>query len=331
MNVTTIAGITIHKADNPTLFYPLTQGIKQFAGVNGKHASLPFRRNTMALKKTLIIALACGIIAGILCWFYLNSLEEKYQQATKPVPVVVSKGYIPRGTLLKDKLVQIVKTPKEFVQPGALTSISDLVDEKGNPIYATTLPILSNEQITKTKLIGMYEERGLTVAIPEGKTAIAIPVDELSTFGGLIRPGNRVNILCTFDYEDKNKSASITLTLLQNIEVISVGKKIIGSSDKSDDGRKAELPAVIQQEKEPTVMTLALTPQESSLLTFASQKGTITLVLRSIGDEKIEEVSSIGLDDILPGLKGKNFVPYSSKSKTAPFIQEMQKLFKPDN
>jgi len=78
-------------------------------------------------------------------------------------------------------------------------------------------------------------------------------------------------------------------------------------------------------------MTLALTPQESSLLTFASQKGTITLVLRSIGDEKIEEVSSIGLDDILPGLKGKNFVPYSSKSKTAPFIQEMQKLFKPDN
>lgn len=280
----------------------------------------------MKKKKPLLIGLICGAIIALFSWFYLTSLEEKYRQATKLVPVLSAKGYTPQGTVIKPAMVQVNKVPQEYLQPGVLSSVRDLVNEEGKSIYVTVLPILESEQISSSKLITIGKEMGLATVIPEGKIAFSVIVDEANNLGGLLRPGNKVNVLGTFDYEEKDRSYSATTMLLQNVNVLSIGKKIVGTPPELAKEGKTE------EESEASVVTLALTPQEATMLTFAREKGKLSLVLRATGDETIHETIPVGYSAILagsdkifssPGKKGKEFfIDFDA------YLKQLQKISK---
>jgi len=289
----------------------------------------------MKTKKPLLIGLICGAIIALLSWFYLTSLEEKYRQATKLVPVLTAKGYIPQGTVIKPAMVQVSKVPQEYLQPSVLSSVRDLVNEEGKSIYVTVLPVLEDEQINSIKLVSLGKEMGLATVIPEGKIAFSVIVDEANNLGGLLHPGNKVNILGSFDYEEKDKTCSATVMLLQNVPVLSVGKKIVGTpmviSNLSPEELKEEKTVETENESA-SVVTLAITPQEATMLTFAREKGKLSLVLRAVGDETIHETIPVGYSTILlgsekifssAGKKGKEFfIDFDA------YLKQLQKISK---
>lgn len=293
----------------------------------------------MKKKKPLLIGLICGAIIALLSWFYLTSLEEKYRQATKLVPVLTAKGYTPQGTVIKPAMVQVNKVPQEYLQPGVLSSVRDLVNEEGKSIYVTVLPILESEQISSSKLITIGKEMGLATVIPEGKIAFSVILDEANNLGGLLRPGNKVNVLGTFDYEEKDKTCSATTMLLQNVNVLSIGKKIVGTPPvlSKDFGKltpeELKEEKTVETENESTsVVTLALTSQEATMLTFAREKGKLSLVLRATGDETIHETIPVGYSAILPG-SDKIFSPAGKKGKEFfidfdAYLKQLQKISK---
>jgi len=289
----------------------------------------------MKTKKPLLIGLICGAIIALLSWFYLTSLEEKYRQATKLVPVLTAKGYIPQGTVIKPAMVQVSKVPQEYLQPSVLSSVRDLVNEEGKSIYVTVLPVLEDEQINSIKLVSLGKEMGLATVIPEGKIAFSVIVDEANNLGGLLHPGNKVNILGSFDYEEKDKTCSATVMLLQNVPVLSVGKKIVGTpmviGNLSPEELKEEKTVETENESA-SVVTLAITPQEATMLTFAREKGKLSLVLRAVGDETIHETIPVGYSTILlgsekifssAGKKGKEFfIDFDA------YLKQLQKISK---
>jgi pilus assembly protein CpaB len=248
-------------------------------------------------RRALIIAVITGLLASVLLWFYLTSIEEKYRESSKSYPVLVAKGYIIQGAIIKDRMVQIAKVPRQYIQPGSLKSIDELIDEKGQYLYTNLLPILENEQITLSKLSNIRQQMGLSVVIPEGKIAVPVPATPMTTLGGYIRPGNIVNILCTFDYEERGKYRTSTVTLFQNVLVLSVGEKMIGSPSKITDTKASQE----QENSEASVITIALTPQEASILTFALEKGKITFTLKPAGDDSVENIKPTKIEDIIPG------------------------------
>jgi len=278
----------------------------------------------MKRKRILFIAILGGLLAAVLVWFYLTSLEEKYRQISKPVPVLLARGYIPRGTILKEQMVQVSKIPKEYVQPDVLCSFRDLLNEQGRNVYLTLLPILEGEQVSLTKLSKIDKEIGLSMVIPQGKTAFSLAVDDLNIFGGLLQPGNRVNILGTFEYEDKGKSHVITKTLLQNVEVLSVGKKLRGAPATAPREQKNEQ----VEDTERTVLTLSLTPTEATMLTFAREKGSLSIVLRPFGDENILEIPSVDFSAIIPAGKDKTITSSGNKEKASSFFPTIEKIQK---
>lgn len=248
----------------------------------------------MPAKRPILIAILCGAIIALLAWYYLSSLEEKYRQMREPVPVLIAKGYIPQGTVLKEQMVQVIKVPKEYIQPGALSSTRELGTEDGKSIYTTILPLLESEQITISKLASIKKEAGLALTIPEGKVAISIPVDKVSAIAGLIKPGNKVNVLVTFDYDEKGHPNTSTITLFQNVPVLAVDRKIVGGTPEIAESKKTE-------EEIAEVVTLALTPEEAAMVIFACEKGRVQLSLRALGDENIYEVPRIGIKNIISG------------------------------
>lgn len=117
----------------------------------------------------------------------------------------------------------------------------------------------------------------LSMQTPSGKRAITVVIDKVSAVGGLINPGDKVDVIAHVNVPDPNNSAStqrITVTLFQNIQVLAIGIALNPPPAGVED-RPGSLP-----------ITFAFSPQEASLMTFAQQHGTLQLVLRSSAERQ---------------------------------------------
>jgi len=118
--------------------------------------------------------------------------------------------------------------------------------------------------------------------------ALALPVDKVNSFGGLLRPSDHVDILGTFQ---KPSSGDVeTVTLLQNVTVLAVGGQLGNSSSSSSSSRKGG------RRTRANTVTVAVTPEEAELLVFAQDRGTLGLTMRGKDDVNDE-----------PSLTGKSF------------------------
>ncbi|MDP7111360.1 MAG: Flp pilus assembly protein CpaB [Myxococcota bacterium] len=105
----------------------------------------------------------------------------------------------------------------------------------------------------------------LEQVVKEGWRAMLVPVDQVSSKGGLLQPNDHVDILGTFLKPEKK--GWVTITLLQNVTVLAVGAPLFGKDRGSSE-----------------TVTLLVTPEEAELLTFSVDKGKISLSARNEDD-----------------------------------------------
>jgi len=236
----------------------------------------------------------------VLVGVYLSSLEDKYIEAGKRVNVLVAKDYIPPYSVINQDLVQVVEVPSKFCQPGTLTSVKDLLDEKGRTVYSSIIPIMGGEQIVATKLAIFGEETGLSIIVPKGRRAVSIRVDDVSGVSGLIKPGDYVDVIGTFDYTEGKEEKSETVSILQNVLVLAVGQEVIGGAAKKEKkARKIGLEELIPTTGSENTVTLALTFREAQIVTFAQEKSTLKLLLHASGEKEEVSASPVGFDSII--------------------------------
>jgi pilus assembly protein CpaB len=164
--------------------------------------------------------------------------------------------------------------------------------------------------------------QGLSFQIPQGLRAFTIPVKVTDTPAALIAPGDFVDVLASGPIKafrlapqlaaagtaNSNQNNQATVTLLQNVLVLAV-QRDFGENTPYDPA--AAVRGVLQKEAVSHV-TLALTPEQVQLLWQAStEKGKITLALRSFGDGETKPLAAItdprsqGLSYQVPnGLRG---------------------------
>jgi pilus assembly protein CpaB len=158
------------------------------------------------------------------------------------------------------------------------------VDER--QVLATELPQIlgvrssialeANQTLIWTDLATTPHDRSsLSSRIPKGMRAMSINGTSRRSFGELMRPGDRVDVLLT-----KEKSGSdarvVTVPLLQNALVLAVGDSFGAVHQQSSALR-------------PDSVTLLLTVDQASLLAQARRDATLSLVLRNEDDLEINE------------------------------------------
>ena len=128
-----------------------------------------------------------------------------------------------------------------------------------------------------------------SVITPPGKRAVTIMIATLSAVGGLINPGDFVDIIAQLNIPvryGENEKENVTSVLFQNLQVLAVGTnfKPVGNA----------LVYQAQQKSRSLNVTLALTPEEAGLLTFAQSNGKLNLSLRSPNEKgkKVLQVAS---------------------------------------
>ncbi len=262
-------------------------------------------------KKGILIPAALGLLAVLLTYQYIRQREQALGFLAEPLPVLVATKDIPRMTKLDETLLEVQKIPRKYVQPGSLSTVRDAVNQ------VSAAPIIKGEQILGTKLLVFGVDTGLAIKVPAGLRGVTVATTDVSGVAGLVRPGNYVDVLGTFDFGDRQKSEEKTFTLLQNVLVLAVEQNLGPESEAAKAKTMAEQSAgpsgIINLPNIPMTpgsrgkanVTLALPPKQAQDLVLAQEAGKISLTLRSIFEgHQTQNLPSTTLGDLL-GVKEK--------------------------
>ncbi|MBA5776233.1 Flp pilus assembly protein CpaB [Stappia sp. F7233] len=255
----------------------------------------------MKIARIAILGIALG--AGLLAARLVTSGSEA------PVPQVTAEASAPEldevlvatqdiklGSQLSSSDLSWAVWPKDSTPHGVIrrSDRPGALEEMAGRIAKA--PVYSGEPVREERLIAT--DRGFMAAIlPKGRRAVAVPVEAVTTAGGFILPGDKVDLILTKSTGARNGNTYTSDTLLTNVRVLAIDTTTAGEKDE-----KALPPT--------QSATLELTPDQSELITQAQQIGTISLALRSAQD------SADDADDQLVG-GGVNFVKYGFTSQVS--------------
>jgi pilus assembly protein CpaB len=219
--------------------------------------------------------------------------------------VVAQKEMRPKSTLTASMLA-VREVPRAQANPDALHTVDEAV---GRLVKEN---MLAGEQVLGSRLYARDEKPGLTFAIPPGKRAVSVAVNEVIGVAGFIKPGDHVDVLSTFDEEVVGKT--VTVTVLQDVEVLAISQLM---EDKDPNAQVA------------TTATLSLSLDEAEKITLAEERGKLRLVLRPAGHSGQEYVGQAttklmtqdrkgqGLDKLVPGARPVNRSATSTTASTS--------------
>lgn len=275
-------------------------------------------------RRLLLLALVAGIVAAILAYTALSRESESTGGGTTAstssmVAAVVAKQDIPARTKITATMVEMRQMPAEDRSELAFTDLSSVVGR------VTRYPIATSEQVLSTKVVALEAavETGdsLSYVIPEGRRGMAVQVSEVVAVGGLVLPGDYVDVMATFDVtfrqgeDEKTQDKYFTRLILQNIEVLAVAQTIVdappeaGTASSDSEGTATgsdttEGQRVRNTEADPepdaTTVTLSVTPQEAQLLFLAEQNGVIRMAVRPYGDAGVQDIPFVAEPELIP-------------------------------
>ncbi|HET6840924.1 MAG TPA: Flp pilus assembly protein CpaB [Candidatus Angelobacter sp.] len=241
---------------------------------------MDIKRLTVAL--ALAVALASG--ATFLLYRGIHNQRSAQPQFRK---IVAAARSIDSGSVLSAANLVLLDWPADLVVPGSFSTMDEIAGR--SLIY----PVSEKQPILPAYLATPGSGIGLTVKIPEGMRATSVRSNEVTGVAGFLFPGSHVDVLVSF--KAANGKEQQTQTVLQNVEVLTVGQHI-----EPDPNGKPETVSVI---------TFLLTPQDSEKIVLASQEGTVQFVLRNGADNTKATTVPVGISDLVYGEQPKTRLP----------------------
>lgn len=237
------------------------------------------------MKKVKIIALISAVATALLLFLFLKNLNNQ-AKTEDTVGVVVATADITANTQVTSNMVEIKYLPAEAVYSDAFTSLSDVVGK------VSETDVIAGEQLNSKQFAdaGGVGAGTLAYSIEPGMRAITISVDEISGLCGMLKPGNKVDIIALFDSGTGSVSAPTSKMLLQNITVLAVDS-ILSKSGKSaaSDGSAASY----------TSITLEVTAEQAMETSLSAYSGNLKVILRSPLDSSSSSISNITLNGMI--------------------------------
>jgi pilus assembly protein CpaB len=233
-------------------------------------------------KYIIFLSLIFGLLTTYLIYDFLVKTEQSMND-TQYGEVVVAAVDVMSKTQVTNEMLQVMKVPVEYIHSLAIREKNEAIGK------ITNTSIAQGEQILQKKLVELGEVNyGLSYAVPVGKRAVTVAVDDVSGVAGLIKPGDKVDVAAVINLPKVGEQREVpnALVVLQDLQILAVGATMEDKTSK----------------KEPLDyknITLAVTVEESRPLILASQKGTIRLMLRSPIDDSTFETTPYMPEDFL--------------------------------
>lgn len=238
----------------------------------------------MNRKTVLGFSVGLALLAVFMMRLYRDNLAQELGVDGDRVSVLAAAEDIPAFSQIERSQLTVKEYPRNYLPPRYVTkSLAD--DVVGQ---TTMYTIKKGHSISTTDLASTQSEAQLARVITPGMRALALPVNKVNSFGGLLRPKDHVDIIGTF--QKPGEGDVETVTLLQNVTVLAVGAKLgagRGAGDSKGRGGRAGRTSTV---------TVLVTPEEAELLVFAQDRGELSMTMRNEEDVNTEME-----------LNGKNF------------------------
>ncbi len=242
------------------------------------------------------LLLAAGGVA--LLWVYKQRYEAEMSGGPK-IPVLVATGDIGLGERIRPEHLGVRGIPVSYLDERAVRAAAA---EKVVGLRVRSR-IKANESILWSDLSAAgRDSRDLAGMVQPGMRAVSVPATVASAFHGLLRPGDRVDLLLTT--ERPGSKDRVTFSLLQNVLVLAVGDDL-GATERALEGFESQ-----------TTVSVGVSAEQAQMLAFALDRGPLTLSLRNPEDiEKLDGLPETDADDILrPVARARITQPESESS-----------------
>ena len=236
----------------------------------------------------LLLSLLVALVATFAQCRYVASREQSLLYDSEPLRTLVANKNIPAHVRLDETMVDVVEVPRKWQQPRALTATDEVIGQ------IASVPIFAGEQVVKTKLV-TADDAGLAFYVPKGSRALALAVDVFNAVGGHLKAGNHIDVLGSFDFGTGEKADLRTVTVLQDVQVLSVVDDMGTITARQVRALPAEGEAPSPDDAPPppsetlssqATITVAVTPEQAERLTMAQELGHLTFVLRSLWESE---------------------------------------------
>ena len=186
-------------------------------------------------------------------------------------------------TIIKEDMVRVRDMPVDLIPEDAITDLQEAIGKMPITDLSTGEILLASRLVEPTNIT-----RNIALAIPKGHVIVALPADDLLNRVGMVKPGDRVDILITLPYGDGPEN-TVSVDVLQNVviqavvvppipnEVESAGEQVKATADaalSSIEG--AAFKAIL----------VAISPQDALVLKYLRDSGAILdFALRAPDDE----------------------------------------------
>jgi pilus assembly protein CpaB len=223
-----------------------------------------------------VLALVLGAFASLLAYRALQRHSGAAQGELQDA--VVATADLAVGARVQDSDVRIVRFPADSVPQGVFHRTKSVIGR------GVVLPIAQGEFVLPLKLAGENSGSGLVSTIPQGMRAVSVRVSDISSVGGFVQPGTRVDVLMTGN--PGGSAEPQTITVLKNVAVLANGMNMDRSIVRGESQQNAP------------IITLAVSPDDAQRLALATAQGRIQLALRNPMDTGQGEVAAIGMHSL---------------------------------
>lgn len=244
-------------------------------------------------KLPLLLGLCFGLMAAVGSIVLLSGSGDKSPGTTKPgtaIEVIVAAQDIPAGVTVTAEMLGT----KQVAEVDALLDVFKTKDTAVGQL--TTVPIIKGEQIVASKVTSDQTARDRfgenpppALILPQGLRGVSVEVSALVGAGGLIRPGDHVDVILSVKIQgggtDGSGSNQMAATILQNVQVLAIDQSVTTFQAEVTDAEVAK-----ENIETATTLTLAVTPGQGEILAVADTcrlnfDGRLAISLRPFGDE----------------------------------------------
>ncbi len=248
------------------------------------------RKGCLWLLLGLFLALAAGGVAFSAMLQVTKASSTRAQVERPTVDAVVTIDAVPAGKLLGPGDVKLRPVPADLIPTDALRKVEEVTGK----IAAN--PLAANEIVQASRLTDPGKRgRDISFELQNGQVLMAFPAEDLMGSSGLLRVGDRVDVLFSVivkpkDEKGQNKEGQlVSFDSLQNVTVAGVVTvdTARGNAKAGDQPGTQKIRSIL----------LALSPQDALIVKNLKDTGSIVdLVLRAPADKQRFETQPVNGD-----------------------------------
>jgi pilus assembly protein CpaB len=267
----------------------------------------------MAHRSGLVLIVGGLVLAGLTSLLVIGLARQATEASRAPIRqvavVAATRDIVDQSTIPPDALV-VKAFPADFAPAGAIADVNQAIGKVANGF------IPKDQIVVAGQLAAVEAPANLSERVPPGKVAIWLPMPDLLAGAGVIKPGDRLDILLTVGLGGGGEQSQgggqgggfSTQTTLQNIEVFRIGQEELNLKTAPppappgapNPNAPPPPPRANQPGPNARAISFLVDHQDAVIIKFIKDSGgTIDLVLRSTEDQQVVRTDAMTMDSLV--------------------------------